>query len=253
MLPSMTPSLAQLHLIPDILRHADPLLYRLLSLTEPFFALAGTLTMYAHEVPTFSEITRLFDVLLARDPCFTAYLFASLILARRDELLSVEPDRDILHAVLSRLPDPLPVPIETLIANAAALERKYPPETLPSWKKRVSKWSVLKTARRKPGMEGIPPGSIEDAQQYFEKQVRELEWLEKRDRARKWVWQHRRSVGMAGMAVVVAVLAVLLRRAGENVPSGTWASVYLGYPGVLPGSVAEGMAWLSGVLRGLWP
>ncbi|KLU81428.1 hypothetical protein MAPG_00517 [Magnaporthiopsis poae ATCC 64411] len=59
MLPNLAPAIAQLRLLPDILRAADPALWRHLSQTEPFFALSGTLTMYAHDVQTLGEIARL--------------------------------------------------------------------------------------------------------------------------------------------------------------------------------------------------
>ncbi|KAL2189526.1 hypothetical protein L209DRAFT_769652 [Thermothelomyces heterothallicus CBS 203.75] len=220
MLPSLAPAVAQLRLIPDILRHADPPLWRHLSATEPFFALSGTLTMYAHDITTQGEIARLFDVLLARDPAFTVYLFAALVRSRRDELFDTPPDEpEMLHSILSKLP--VPLDLDRLIAQAVALERDVPPERLPSWRRGVSRWSVLKTgrlARGKGGPEEIP--GLEQGRVWFEKQVRELRWQEKKKAAGRWVWRNRRPAGMVGVAILVGVLAVLLRRESGPVAAG---------------------------------
>ncbi|KFY75259.1 hypothetical protein V499_04720 [Pseudogymnoascus sp. VKM F-103] len=45
MLPTLAPALAQLRLIPGIIRSVNPKLYQHLSDTQPFFALSGTLTI----------------------------------------------------------------------------------------------------------------------------------------------------------------------------------------------------------------
>ncbi|KAJ4300466.1 GTPase-activating protein gyp8 [Collariella sp. IMI 366227] len=75
---------------------------------KPFFALSGTLTMYAHDITSQGEIARLFDVLLAREPVFTVYLFAAMVCARREELFDTPRDEpEMLHSILSKLPTPL--------------------------------------------------------------------------------------------------------------------------------------------------
>lgn len=229
MLPSLAPAITQLRLIPSILRLADPPLWRHLSGTEPFFALSGTLTMYAHDITTLGEITRLFDVLLARDPVFTVYLFAAIVRARRAELFDTPRDEpEMLHSILSKLP--VPLDLEALIAEAARLEAAFPPERLPAWRG-VSRWSVLKTAR---GKEGMREGRAEQGRVWFERQVAEMRWEEKKGRARKWVWRHRGPVRMVGVAVLVGVLAVLLRK------------------GPLPGPVVSGLEYVSGLLARWW-
>ncbi|KAK4126345.1 hypothetical protein N657DRAFT_662605 [Parathielavia appendiculata] len=231
MLPSLSPAIAQLRLIPAILSLADPALWHHLSLTQPFFALSGTLTMYAHDITTLGEITRLFDVLLARDPVFTVYLFAAIILSRRRELFDTPRDEpEMLHSILSKLPSPLD--LEGLIASAVELEGLFPPETLPAWRRAVSRWSVLKTARRRKdggGMQDAQVG-VEQGRVWFENQVEELRWEERKVKARKWVWKHRRPAGMVGAAVLVGVLAVLLQK------------------GPLPGPVVSGLGYVSGLL-----
>ena len=231
MLPSLAPAITQLRLIPSILRLADPQLWHHLSATEPFFALSGTLTMYAHDITTLGEITRLFDVLLARDPPFTVYLFAAIVRSRRDELFATpRREPEMLHSILSKLPAPLD--LEGLVAEAARLEARFPPESLPAWRG-VSRWSVLKTGRRRPGSGGGEV-DVEQGRVWFERQVAELRWEERKKEARKWVWRHRGPARAVGVAVLVAVVAVLLRRSQ------------------LPAPVVQGLGYLSGLLARWW-
>ena len=76
MLPSLSPALSHLMVLPDIVRAEDPSLWKHISHTQPFFALSATLTLYAHDVQAYDDIARLFDVILAREPVFSLYMFA---------------------------------------------------------------------------------------------------------------------------------------------------------------------------------
>ncbi len=76
MLPSLRPALLHLRLLPSIIYAVDPGLCKHLSGTEPFFALAATLTLYAHDIQEYGDIARLFDFLLAREAVVSIYLFA---------------------------------------------------------------------------------------------------------------------------------------------------------------------------------
>lgn len=224
MLPNLQAAIAQLRLIPDILRVSDPKLWRHLSGTEPFFALSGTLTMYAHDITTLGEITRLFDVLLAREPVFSVYMFAAIVRSRRGELFDTPQDEpEMLHSILSKLPKPLD--LERLIRDTVELFDTYPPERLPSWRWGISGVSVLKTARDGKGERQ----TMEDGKRFFERQVKELQWMERKQKARKWMWKNRRPVRTLGLAVLVGIIAILLRRA----PGGP-------------------MAWVMGVVNRWW-
>lgn len=207
MLPSLTPAIHQLRLIPDILRASDPALWRHLSTTEPFFALSGTLTMYAHDITTLGEIARLFDVLLAREPVFSVYMFAKIIIDRRAELFDTPSDEpEMLHSILSKLPRPLD--LDRLISGAVGLFDAHPPETLRSWRA-ISGASVLKTAR----LVGLSAAqTMADGEAFFDRQVRELRWMERRDKIREALWRYRRPAGALGLAVLVGVVAVLAAR-----------------------------------------
>ncbi|KAF4637291.1 hypothetical protein G7Y89_g793 [Cudoniella acicularis] len=207
MLPTLAPALAQLRLIPAILNAVNPELRNHLSQTQPFFALSGTLTMYAHDIQEYGDIARLFDVLLARESVFSVYMFAQIVLQRSHELFETPADEpEMLHSILSKLPKPLD--LEALILGTVDLFKKYPPEQLKPWRS-ISHCSVLKTAR---WQDQILNQSLDDGEAYFKRQVRELEWAQKRDKAFRTIWKYRKPASTIGLAVVVGVLSYWLRK-----------------------------------------
>ena len=78
MLPTMSGTETHLRLLPAIIHAADSTLAKHLSQVQPFFALAATLTLYAHEIEEYGSIARLFDFLLASEAVMSVYLFASV-------------------------------------------------------------------------------------------------------------------------------------------------------------------------------
>jgi len=207
MLPTLAPTVAQLRLIPDILDAADPSLRRHLAGTEPFYALSGTLTMYAHNIEAYGDISRLFDVLLAREAVFSIYLFAQIVLSRREELFDTpDDDPSMLHLILSKVPKKLD--LETLIAQAISLFDKYPPTSLRAWR-RVSSSSCLKTA----GCVEVCAGqSLAEGRGYFEAQLRELRCTERWNELIKKARLYRRPAKAIGLAIVVGLAAMYLRK-----------------------------------------
>lgn len=209
MLPSLSPSLAHLNLLPAILYAVDAKLCLHLSTTQPFFALAATLTLYAHDIQEYGDIARLFDFLLAQPSVVSVYLFAVIILSRREELFDIPADEpEMLHSVLSKLPKPLD--LEALISRTMTLFAKCPPERLRygAWRK-ISRYSVLKTTRS-----SIVPQTLRVGEKLFAQQAAQLrrEQIQKRILAK--IWQHRRRVGGIGLAVFVGMLSFWLRRNG---------------------------------------
>lgn len=214
MLPNLDPAIAQLRLIPDILLAADAKLCRHLSQTQPFFALSGTLTMYAHDVQEYGDIARLFDALLAREPVFSVYMFAQIVLNRREELFETPADEpEMLHSILSKLPGPLD--LDALVNATVELFDSHPPESLRSWRS-ISGASVLKTARGPDWWNQ----SLDEGRRYFKRQVKELEWAERRRKIRQAAWLYRRQGVL--LAVLVGVTAVYLRRTPPS--GGFWGS-----------------------------
>ncbi|KAJ4258693.1 GTPase-activating protein gyp8 [Fusarium torreyae] len=205
MLPNFGPTTAQLRLLPDILHAADPKLRRHLAGVEPFYALAGTLTMYAHNIEAYQDIARLFDVFLAREPVFTVYVFAQIILDRRNEIFEID-EPDMLHVILGKVPTKMD--LDELIIKSAALFELHPPETLRYWRQ-ISSYSALKTAR---DIEACSKQTMLEGSELFEKQVSELHWQEVQDRVKLVLWRYRRPVKTVGMAIIVGALAFYLRR-----------------------------------------
>ncbi|KAL8814491.1 MAG: hypothetical protein Q9223_006288 [Gallowayella weberi] len=211
MLPSLEPSIAHLHLLPAILQAESPKLRHHLSQTRPFFALAATLTLYAHDIQEYSDIARLFDFFLAHGAAVSVYFFAIIILSRRQELFEIPADEpEMLHSVLSKLPKPLD--LEALIAQTVSLYQRCPPENLPfrAWAK-ISPYSVLKTTR-----ENYRQQTLSDGIAYFDMQVAQMRRQQMRKQWMSTLWKHRRSAGRAGLTILVGFVAIWLGRGGVD-------------------------------------
>ncbi len=214
MLPSLSPSLTHLNLLPTILYAEDAKLCRHLSQTQPFFALAATLTLYAHDIQEYGDIARLFDFLIAQPAVVSIYFFAVIVLSRRDELFEIPADEpEMLHSVLSKLPKPLD--LEALISETLSLFHNYPPEQLPAgaWTK-IPYCSVLKTTRKSARTQTLGDGEI-----LFEMQILQLRRQELRKEAMTRIWNYRRPIGGTGLAVVVGLISFWLRKRGlDSIP-----------------------------------
>lgn len=205
MLPNLGPTTAQLRLLPDILAKADPKLCRHLWGVEPFYALSGTLTMFAHNIEKYHDIARLFDIFLAREPVFSIYMFAQIVMDRRDEVLEID-EADMLHVILGKVPPQMD--LDSLIVDSLLLFKQYPPEKLRSWRS-ISSSSSLKTVRH---VDACAEQSLDDGHEFFKKQAKELQWAELQSRIKSTMWVYRRPAGTVGVALAVGFLAFYLRR-----------------------------------------
>lgn len=205
MLPNLQPAISQLRLIPDILNLVDPKLCRHLSETEPFFALSGTLTMYAHDIQSYSSIARLFDALLAREQIFSVYMFAQIVLNRRAELFETPASEpEMLHSILSKLPQPLD--LDKLINDTDALFKEHPPEHLRSWHG-ISNASVMKTAR---DVKVCAKQTLEDGQRFFEQQSKELLWADRRKKMARVIRSYKPPTRTIAISLLVGIIAATL-------------------------------------------
>ncbi|KAF2207617.1 hypothetical protein CERZMDRAFT_50779 [Cercospora zeae-maydis SCOH1-5] len=217
MLPTMSASQSHLQLLPAILYVADRELYQHLSSAyhpAPFFALAATLTLYAHDIEGYGDIVRLFDYLLASGAVVPVYLFAAIVITRKKELLEIDHDEpEMLHSILSKLPKPLH--LEALITKTRNLFETYPPERLPhrAWR-RVSAYSVLKTTR---DPQALAAQSLSEGEQLYEKHAAEIRrhdmLIQVQQRTYALARKYRRPAKWTGAAIAVAVLALYMRRA----------------------------------------
>lgn len=217
MLSTIAPAISQLELLRPIFGAADPELFAHLPKSQPSFALAGTITMFAHNIQEYKDITRLFDFFLAHDAVMPIYLFAAVVLSRREELLEIEQeDEDVLFAMLGKLPQPFDV--EFHIAHTLELYERLPPASLGSWEWwRISSSSVLKTSANVSDLHRL---TLEDGEKLFmqqEKDVRRQQALRKANQniwyIRRRVWFYRR-YGYFGLTVMVAAYALFLGRRG---------------------------------------
>lgn len=250
LLPTIDAAVQQLLLLPDILRLADPPLWSHLRLAQhprPFFALSGTLTMYAHDMRSLGAVARVFDVLLARSPSFSLYLFAAIVCAHRAALFDTPADEpEMLHHILSKLPgkaggeegiassDAIES-LDALVRDASSLNDRFPPAALPAWRA-VARASVLKTAQ---DAATAAAQTTADGERLFYEHVRELARADRRrlrrERLRLFLRQYRGPLCAAGVAVLVGTLAIWLQRTNSfgNSGSGTfyttdWINDFLG-------------------------
>lgn len=211
MLPSLSPALKHLEVLPAILERADPSLAAHLSRTRPFFALAATLTLYAHEIQEYSDIARIFDFILAHEPVMAIYTFAAIIISRRSELLGIPwEEPEMLHFTLSKLPQPLD--LEELISSTLSLFNRHPPEELPhlTWW-RISPNSVLKTSRSLDDKQ-----TLEQGEALLRSQARQLRREEQRQKLMRFAWKYRRPVASVAAALLVGAASLWLRRSGQD-------------------------------------
>lgn len=214
MLPSITPALNHLHIITEILYRHDKQLCHRVSHTQPYFALAATLTLYAHDIERYSDIVRLFDFILSHEPVVTIYLYAAIIASRRKEILEIpESEPEMIHFTLSKLPNPLD--LEGIIEQTMMLYEKFPPMSLPHdcWKK-VPRNSVLKTDR-----DIFASISCEGGMKLYEEQMRQLAREEWRKKSLKTIWKYRRPAGSVALTVMVGILSYwMMKNDGSGMP-----------------------------------
>lgn len=219
MLSTLDPAISQLELLRPIFRAADPELYNHLPKSQPSFAIAGTITLFAHIVQPYKDITRLFDFFLAQDAVMPVYLFAAIVLSKREELLEIDQeDEDILYVVLGKLPQPFDV--EFHIARTLELYERLPPASLGSWEWwNVSSSSVLKSSATMADLHRL---SLEDGESFLVQQEKEVRRRQALMRARqnvlfvrRRIWLYRK-YGYVGLAVLVGAYAFWLGRNGGN-------------------------------------
>jgi hypothetical protein len=211
MLPSLSPALRHLQILPAILERADPCLAAHLSSTRPFFALAATLTLYAHDIQEYSDIARLFDFILGHEPVMAIYTFAAIIISRRSELLDIPvQEPEMLHFTLSKLPQPLD--LEALISGTLSLFNEHPPEKLPhfTWWE-ISSSSVLKTSRSLDAKQ-----TLEQGEGLFRRQAQQLRREEQRQKLMVLAWKYRHPASSIAAALLVGAAAIWLRRSGQD-------------------------------------
>lgn len=150
-------------------------------------------------------------------------------MSRKDKLLEIEADEpEMLHSILSKLPRPLD--LESLIRQAMDLYQQHPPERLPCriWS-RISLYSVLKTTRN---FNSLSQQTLQDGERFFELEATEIHRQEARiarnRRLQALARRYQRPVSYAGVAVFVAIIAMLARGSNSPVQFSSWNTALAG-------------------------
>lgn len=130
MQPTMERTSYLLHFIYPLLHRIHPTLADYLERSEvgTMFCLPWFLTWFGHSLDRYQDVVRLYDHFLASPPLAPLYVAAVLVAHRADEVLSVDCDMAAVHALLSHIPDSLP--LEILLRDATELYLKFPPESI---------------------------------------------------------------------------------------------------------------------------
>ena len=109
----------------------DPLLFDFLESSEvgTIFALPWLITWFAHVLPDYEDVVRLYDFFLAQPPMMPIYLATSILLHRSEDVRKVECDMASVHGILSRIPLDCP-PFELLLQKATTLYSDFPPQCI---------------------------------------------------------------------------------------------------------------------------
>lgn len=211
MLPTIVPARKHFELVSAVVSIADPELANHIAEAENSFALSATHSLFAHDIQDYREIARLYDFLLAHEPVMSIYLFATITISRRSELLELEPDEsDILTYMIAKLPQTLD--IDTLATDTVRLFQSHPPESLRGflwW--RLSSYSVLKTSR---DIQTLQP--LEHAEALGHKQIQQLRSEELMTKRILLLRKYRRPLTSLTAALFVGVVSVYLRRTGQD-------------------------------------
>jgi len=80
--------------VSKLLREIDRDLYETISQAGdlPTFALSWFLTWYSHDIPSFEQVQRLYDVCLSQHPIFSVYLTCATIIYNKEKLFDDEED-----------------------------------------------------------------------------------------------------------------------------------------------------------------
>lgn len=90
----------------------------------PYYCLSQVLTWFSHDLHDLKKIKRFFDFFLSSNPLMPVYASAAVVLIRRDELLAMHGEMDVMHSCLSKVPQDLDV--EAIIHKARELEERCP-------------------------------------------------------------------------------------------------------------------------------
>ncbi|XP_054168140.1 TBC1 domain family member 20-like [Oppia nitens] len=130
-----------LDIIPIVVREENKTLSEHLERSEvgTIFALSWVITWFSHVLPTYEDVTRLFDFFLVSHSLMPFYLTVAILLYKQNQILDTDCDMPSVHQFLTRIPETEELPIEMLIESAMDLIRRYPPNDMIRAQERAKK------------------------------------------------------------------------------------------------------------------
>lgn len=132
MQPTMNETQDFLALIPIIvgLEDKDCQLFLERSEVGTIFSLSWVITWFSHVISNENDVKKIFEFLQDKDHYQVLYLSAAIVLHKRDELLSLEPEMSTVHHYLSQIPRVDALPFDELFKKSVESSVKWPPELL---------------------------------------------------------------------------------------------------------------------------
>jgi len=130
MRPSFDVTLQVLSLLFPLVALEDQELFKHIDTSgvDPHFAISWNLTWLSHNIDDLSTAARLFDFFISTGSFGTLYVAAMILVQMRKPLLLAEAEYTAVYSIVQKLPKELP--FDEIIASAAELAERHPPEQL---------------------------------------------------------------------------------------------------------------------------
>lgn len=128
----MEPVMELLGLLLPVLEQCDPELAQVVEHMglPPMYALPWLITLFAHNVASLAQLSRLFDLFLSSHPLMPLYASAVVMKGARNEIMRHCRDPNQVHSLLMRLDVLREVGADELAQQAVVLFKHAPPDVL---------------------------------------------------------------------------------------------------------------------------
>ncbi|CAG2172954.1 unnamed protein product [Oppiella nova] len=113
------------------------------------FALSWVITWFSHVLPTYEDVTRLFDFFLVSHSLMPLYFTVALVLRKEHHILDADCDMPSIHQLLTLVPETEELPIESLIGTALELMDRHPPQDMIRAQQKEKKERLMLAKRAK--------------------------------------------------------------------------------------------------------
>ena len=146
MTPDLGPTMDHLDFIYPLISVFDKELYSFLmsveGFTQPHFCLSWILTWFAHDLPHWHQVTRLYDSLIVSHPLYSIYICAACFILQRKRILKMDShDFPTLFSNLCKFP--YCKDLEKILAKANIMYESCNPLELLDMCPNLSKYSVV--------------------------------------------------------------------------------------------------------------